>query len=105
MYEYVDAHETRQTIVGGKILSLYHKVAFFMYERVVFWEYGRAMGITFLGKSEHMRYINFGKFYIEETKKDSQKFSNVFFISQKKKEKWLFVGVASYPKLLITAFF
>ena len=62
MYEYVDAHETRQTIVGGKILSLYHKVAFFMYERVVFWEYGRAMGITFLGKSEHMRYINFGKF-------------------------------------------
>lgn len=105
MYEYVDAHETRQTIVGGKILSLYHKVAFFMYERAVFWEYGRAMGITFLGKSEHMRYINFGKFYIEETKKDSQKFSNAFFISQKKKEKWLFVGVASYPKLLRTAFF
>lgn len=57
-----------------------------MYERVVFWEYGRAMGITFLGKSEHMRYINFGKFYIEETKKDSQKFSNAFFISQKKKK-------------------
>lgn len=41
IYEYVDAHETRQTIVGGKILSLYHKVAFFMYERAVFWEYGR----------------------------------------------------------------
>ena len=38
MYEYVDAHETRQTIVGGKILSLYHKVAFFMYERAVFLE-------------------------------------------------------------------
>ena len=90
---------------GGKILSLYHKVAFFMYERVVFWEYGRAMGITFLGKSEHMRYINFGKFYIEETKKDSQKiFKRVFHLS-KEKEKWLFVGVASYPKLLRTAIF
>jgi hypothetical protein len=44
------------------------------------------MGITFLGKSEHMRYINFGKFYIEETKKILKKFSSAFFISQKKKK-------------------
>jgi len=69
-------------------LSLYHKVAFFMYEREVFGEYGRAMGITFLGKSEHMRYINFGKFYIEETKKILKNFKRVFHLS-KEKEKWL----------------
>ena len=86
MYEYVDAHETRQTIVGGKILSLYHKVAFFMYERAVFWEYGRAMGITFLGKSEHMRYINFGKFYIEETKKILKSFQTRFSSLKRKKK-------------------
>ena len=105
MYEYVDAHETRQTIVGGKILSLYHKVAFFMYERAVFWEYGRAMGITFLGKSEHMRYINFGKFYIEETKKILKSFQTRFSSLKRKRKMAFFVGVASYPKLLRTTFF
>ena len=89
---------------GGKILSLYHKVAFFMYERAVFGEYGRAMGITFLGKSEHMRYINFGKFgTLKKQKRFSKIFKRVFHLS-KEKEKWLFVGVASYPKLLRTAF-
>lgn len=90
---------------GGKILSLYHKVAFFMYERAVFWEYGRAMGITFLGKSEHMRYINFGKFYIEETKKILKNFQTRFSSLKRKKKNGFFVGVASYPKLLRTAFF
>ena len=109
VFMYVDAHEIRQKKrEGQKILSLYHnKVAFLMYERGFFvGVYGRAMGITFLGKSEHMRYINFGKFYIEDkTKKILKIFPNAFFISQKKKEKWLFGGVASYPKLLRTAFF
>ena len=88
---------------GGKILSLYHKVAFFMYEREVFGEYGRAMCITFLGKSEHMRYINFGKFYIEKTKKILKHFQTAFFHLSKEKETWLGGVAAGYPILLRTA--
>ena len=61
-------------------------------------------GITFLGKSEHMRYINFGKFgTLKKQKRFSKIFKRVFHFS-KEKEKLLFVGVASYPKLLRTAF-
>ena len=89
---------------GGKILSLYHKVAFFMYERAVFWEYGRAMGITFLGKSEHMRYINFGKFYIEETKKILENFQTRFS-SLKRKRKMAFCGRGKLSKIVEDRFF
>ena len=68
------------------------------------WEkFGRATGVTFLGKSEHMRYINFGKFYIEKTKKILKIFQTAFFHLSKEKEKWLGGVAAGYPILLRTA--
>ena len=90
---------------GGKIFSLYHKVAFFMYERAVFWNYGRAMGITFLGKSEHMRYINFGKFYIEETKKILKSFQTRFSSLKRKRKMVFFCGRGKLSKIVEDRFF
>jgi len=45
------------------------------------------MGITFLGKSEHMRYINFGKFgTLKKQKRFSKIFKRVFHFSKEKKK-------------------
>ena len=62
------------------------------------------MGITFLGKSEHMRYINFGKFYIEETKKILKSFQTRFS-SLKRKRKMAFCGRGKLSKIVEDRFF
>ena len=105
MYEYVDAHETRQTIVGEKSLVYIIKWRFLCMNGRFFGKYGRAMGITFLGKSEHMRYINFGKFYIEETKKILKSFQTRFSSLKRKRKMFFFCGRGKLSKIVEDRFF
>ena len=65
---------------------------------------GNGHNITFLGKSEHMRYINFGKFYIEETKKILKIFQTRFS-SLKRKRKMAFYGRGKLSKIVEDRFF
>ena len=63
------------------------------------------MGITFLGKSEHMRYINFGKFYIEETKKILKSFQTRFSSLKRKRKMVFFCGRGKLSKIVEDHFF